>query len=217
MRRRVRRHGSPLVATVVAGGARLRGLADAEPAGAERRRAPPASGVAASDRLAVDPARHPPGQLDDLDGAVGVDVEERVVRLDRRVVDRHGRAGARPTTWRPAARAPRAPAAGPALADRATATGGRQRRGRSRRCPAGCPARRRPGQRLVRGDRPAVELQGVAGRETEGVGELAEAVVGRACREDDPPSGGILDLEGGDGRSGHAPMGAPSRPEGEIL
>ena len=62
-------------------------------------------------------------------------------------------------------------------------------------------------ERLVAGDRASVEQQRAAGIEAEGVGEVAEAVVGRAGRDDDAAPGRAVDLERGDGRERPCPPG----------
>ena len=123
--------------------------------------------------------------------------------------------GDRPTTWRPGARSTTTPAAGPA-SHVATTTGSAAARRR-----AGGPdvaAAADPGttDRLVPRDRSSVDLEVAGKAEAEGVGELADPIVGRARGDGDPRAGGSGQLEGGDERGRHASMGAPTRPKGNA-
>ena len=171
----------------------------------------------AGDGLAVDPARHPPGQLDERHRAVGRHVEDAVVGLEQRIVDPH--------------RGPRRPSD-----DVAPGRRGRRRRrrpGRRRtwrrrpgRLAAAGGGRAGPSVAAADGPRPgrcvsyrvhpsAVDLEVVGRAEAERVGELADPIVGRARGDDDPAAGGSGQLEGGDERGRHAPMGVPTEAEGE--
>ena len=121
--------------------------------------APPASGVAAS--TGSPSTRHGtrPVSWAALDGSMGVDVDEQVVRLDRRVVDRHGR-GRRPPDDVPAGGQGRrrAPDAGPA-SQTSAATGGASGAAEPGGVQPAPPHDAGLGERLAAGDLPAVELQ----------------------------------------------------------
>ena len=183
---------------------------------------------ASADGLAVDAARHTARQLQQLDRPVGGHVEQSVVGLQRGVAERdRDRSRAADDVAAGAERCHRA-GPGPAFADddhdrlvgadRRPSVDGATRslaRGPARLAPTMLP-RRTTGarQRLVAGHGPAVDPDGQPGIEAEGVAEGAERIVARGRGHRDATPRRVLDLQGGDGGSGHAPMGVAASRKG---
>ena len=132
-------------------------------------------------------------------------------------------AGERPTTWRPAASGVTVPAAGPGLRRRRSRPRRRRRRAVGRRvarsldahdCSRG--ARRR--STAARGGDTAARRPGwaAAGSRPRASAEGAERVVARRRGHRDAAPRRVLDLQGGDGGSGHAPMGVAAGRKGNV-
>ena len=166
------------------------------------------------DRLTVDAAGHPTGQLDNGDGAVGRHGDEHVVRLDRRVVDAHGCARRATDDVTAGGQGDRRSGCRAGLTDE---HGDRHVGGR---CCVRCVETAAthdagPRQRVGAGDLPAVELQERRRSEADRFGQVADAIVEGSWGHEHPAPGRVFDLERGDGHSRHAPLSARHRRKGK--
>ena len=218
MRWIVRRHGFPAVATVATGGGGFPGTARRSRLDPSVIVAPSSTAVAAVDRLAVDAARHPAGELHGVDRPVGADGDKDVVWLDRRVVDAHRRGRRPPDDVAAGRERRRAARCRTGLADEDGHRRRRRRGGNGDVEPAAAHDTG-PGEGVAAGDVAAVERQRRARSQADRIGEIAEAIV-RRPRDDVHPPAGSLDLQGMDmGMDAAAmpPWVAASRAEAEIL